>query len=126
MDKYKNESISADNTTTDTNGDIEVAGKETELLEEVNAIVDRIDVNKDGMLPANELWTYLVEIMGYSFEFTTYLFALLNTNADRVIRKEEMMSAFYNFERSVCTQLVTLGGVTLYCGGLQGIHTQKK
>jgi len=109
-DKYESESISADTATTDADADIEAAGKEIDLLEEVDAIFDSVDVNKDGLISADELRTHLVDVMGYSSEYTTYLFASLDTNADGVITKEEMKFAFYNFEALSMYMTFGVGG----------------
>lgn len=89
---------------------IEAAGKEIDLLDEADAIFDCVDTNNDGQISAEELRTHLVDVMGYSSEYTTYLFASLDTNADGVITREEMRFAFYNFEALSMYMTFGIGG----------------
>lgn len=86
------------------------SGKEIDLLDEADAIFDSVDTNKDGEISADELKTHLVDVMGYSSEYTTYLFASLDTNADGVITREEMRFAFYNFEALSMYMTFGIGG----------------
>jgi len=84
--------------------------KEIDLLVEADAIFDSVDRNKDGEITAEELRAHLVDQMGYTPEYTKYLFASLDTDADGVITRDEMKFAFYNFEALSMYMTFGVGG----------------
>jgi len=84
--------------------------KEIDLLAEADAIFDSVDANKDGEISADELRAHLVDKMGYTPEYTKYLFESLDTDSDEVITREEMKYAFYNFEALSMYMTFGVGG----------------
>jgi len=81
-----------------------------DLLEEVDAIFDSIDVNKDGAISGDELRSHLVGTMGYSIESARYLFAVLDADINGNISREGMMYAFSNYEAVALYMTLGLGG----------------
>ena len=84
--------------------------KEIDLLVEADKIFNYIDKNSDGVICLEELQDHLVGEMGYSDEYTEYLFASIDTDSDGQITKEEMRFAFYNFEALSMYMTLGLGG----------------
>lgn len=87
-----------------------VDNKEIDLLEEADEIFDYVDSNGDGVISLEELQTHLVKEMGYTEEYTKYLFASIDTDSDGSITKEEMRFAFYNFEALSMYMTFGVGG----------------
>lgn len=88
----------------------DVDNKDIDLLEEADEIFDYVDSNGDGVISLEELQTHLVEEMGYTAEYTKYLFASIDTDSDGSITKEEMRFAFYNFEALSMYMTFGVGG----------------
>lgn len=88
-------------------------GKEIDLLKEADAIFDAVDVNDDGTISYDELRAHLVDQMGYTTEYTKFLFSSLDTDADGQITRQEMRFAFYNFEALSLYMTFGVGGSEL-------------
>jgi Ca2+-binding EF-hand superfamily protein len=100
------EDTTADSTsTTDTTG--------IDIIYEVDSIFDAIDSNGDGVITLEELRSHLVDQMGYTEEYTTYLFASIDTDSNGTISRDEMKFAFYNFEALSMYMTFGMGGADI-------------
>lgn len=90
-----------------------VTKAEIYLLDEVDSIFDCIDKNGDGEITLKELRIHLVDEMGYSEEYTQYLFASIDTDSSGSISREEMRFAFYNFEALSMYMTFGMGGADI-------------
>ena len=81
-----------------------------DLLEEVDAIYDSIDLNQDGSISNEELLRHLIETMGYSEDSAKSLFQVLDIDANGEISREEMKFAFSNYGAVALYLALGLGG----------------
>lgn len=88
-------------------------GNEISLLDEVDSIFDCLDKNGDGEITPDELRGHLVDEMGYTTDYTRYLFESIDTDSDGTISREELGFAFYNFEALSLYMTMGLGGADL-------------
>mmetsp|Transcript_15769 Transcript_15769/g.32591 ORF Transcript_15769/g.32591 Transcript_15769/m.32591 type:complete len:282 (-) Transcript_15769:119-964(-) len=80
------------------------------LLDEVDSIFDCVDKNGDGEITLEELKEHLVDEMGYTKEYTEYLYESIDTDSNGSISREELRFAFYNFEALSMYMTFGLGG----------------
>lgn len=83
------------------------------LLDEVDSIFDCVDKNGDGEITLEELKEHLVDEMGYTKEYTEYLYESIDTDANGSISREELRFAFYNFEALSMYMTFGLGGADM-------------
>eukprot|EP00536_Pseudo-nitzschia_multiseries_P015027 jgi/Psemu1/41009/gm1.41009_g len=98
-------------TDTDTNSNSN--SNSIDILDEVDSIFDCIDTNGDGVITLEELQSHLVDRMGYSVYYTTYLFDSIDTDSNGSISKDELRFAFYNFEAVSMYLTFAMGGSSL-------------
>mmetsp|Transcript_14465 Transcript_14465/g.36314 ORF Transcript_14465/g.36314 Transcript_14465/m.36314 type:complete len:282 (-) Transcript_14465:344-1189(-) len=83
------------------------------LLDEVDSIFDCVDKNGDGEITLEELKEHLVGEMGYTKEYTEYLYESIDTDSNGSISREELRFAFYNFEALSMYMTFGLGGADM-------------
>mmetsp|Transcript_24936 Transcript_24936/g.58513 ORF Transcript_24936/g.58513 Transcript_24936/m.58513 type:complete len:281 (-) Transcript_24936:165-1007(-) len=83
------------------------------LPDEVDSIFGCLDANGDGVVTPDELRAHMVDTMGYSTEYTDYLFESIDTDSNGSISREELGFAFYNFEALGLYATLGLGGADL-------------
>jgi len=96
----------------DTNVDTTTSSS-IDILDEVDSIFDCVDTNGDGVITLEELKAHLVDQMGYTEEYTTYLFDSIDTDSNGSISKQEMSFAFYNFEALSMYMTFGVGGADI-------------
>jgi len=84
--------------------------KKIDVFSEVDAIFKSIDTNQDGVISPEELSNHLVTKMGYTPEYTDYLFTSFDSDDDGEITMKEMRFAFYNFEALSMYMTFGVGG----------------
>lgn len=82
-------------------------------MDEVDSIFACVDTNGDGVITLEELKSHLVDQMGYTEDYTTYLFDSIDTDSNGSISKQEMRFAFYNFEALSMYMTFGLGGAEI-------------
>ena len=83
------------------------------LPDEVDSIFGCLDTNGDGVVTPDELRAHMVDTMGYSTDYTDYLFESIDTDSNGSISREELGFAFYNFEALGLYATLGLGGAEL-------------
>ena len=82
-------------------------------MDEVDSIFDCVDKNGDGEITLEELKEHLVGEMGYTKEYTEYLYESIDTDSNGSISREELRFAFYNFEALSMYMTFGMGGADM-------------